>query len=146
MKKRILTLLVLVTMMTNTTFAKDINVTSEVLAAFTAHFTNASDVAWERSENYYKASFDFYNQHLTAYISEEGVILGVKRNIITFDLPMNLQIALKKKFAGYWVSELFEYSVNGDTIYYMAVENAEQKVILQSAGTANWNIHSKKTK
>ena len=146
MKNKILALLVLAMITISTTFANDINVNDNVLAAFSEQFLKASKVNWVKTADYYKASFEFNGQHLSAFFSEEGEMIGVKRNLLSTELPINLQVILNKKYSGYWVSELFEYAANGETTYYISVENADQNLTLQSVGSTDWLTFSRKTK
>ena len=50
--------------------------------------------------------------------------------------------SLKKKYEGFWISDLFEASKNDSTNYYITVENADTKIILNSSGTG-WNVYNK---
>jgi hypothetical protein len=85
-------------------------------------------------------------QHLTAFYSEDGEPMGVKRNLLTTELPINLQLILKKKYSDYWVSELCEYATSGESNYYIVVENADYSLVLHSLGTGDWSFFSRKSK
>lgn len=47
---------------------------------------------------------------------------------------------------GYWVSDLFEVAKNGTTSYYITLENADTKLVLQSTGGSNWSEFKKEKK
>src|SRR2546429_9207330 len=110
MKKKILSLSMFVIIAINSAFANEVPVNQNVLAAFSEQFTEASEVNWQKTKSYYIASFEFNGQHLIVFFTEEGATMGIKRNLTTLELPINLQLMLKKKYSGYWVSELCEYA------------------------------------
>lgn len=148
MKKKTLALLVLGMIMINTIFANDISidVNKKVLTAFENEFVKASDVSWIKNNDYYKASFQSNGQHLNAFFSEEGEMLGVSRNLITTELPINLQASLADEYSAFWVSGLFEYASNGESKYYITMEDADRELLLMSVGTSDWSVFTKKNK
>ena len=136
MKKMILTLAIVFTAFSS--FANEEKVTTKVLNAFRNEFTTAIEVEWTVANNYYMATFTYNNKYVFAYYSAEGNLLGLTHYISSADLPMNLQNNLKKEFSEYWISDLFEVAKNGRTEYYVTLENAGKKVVLQSSNGNNW--------
>jgi hypothetical protein len=145
MKKKITTLALLAVIMTTSIFASGkTNITnSDVLTAFTAKFANASDVTWEKGQDFIKASFKLNEQYLFAYYTERGELLGVCRNIHANQLPLNLQVELKKMTANGWITELFEYASNNDNAYFVTIESADQQLQLKSDGYNFWTVYKK---
>lgn len=123
-------------------FANDENVNQKILDAFRTEFTTAKEVEWSAGSNYYKATFSYNGKYVFAYYSENGELLGLTRYISPADLPLSLQNSLKKKYESFWISDLFEASKNDSTNYYITVENADTKIILNSSGTG-WNVYNK---
>jgi hypothetical protein len=140
MKKMILALAILVS--TLSAFAGNVNVSEKVLNAFKTEFITAKEVVWSAGSNYYKATFNFNGKYVFAFYSENGELLGLTRYISPTDLPFLLQNSLKKNYADYWVSDLFEVSKNGEINYCITLENADSKVVLNSSGTA-WDVYHK---
>jgi hypothetical protein len=145
MKKKFVTLLAFVMLLVTTSFANGTDVSKNVLTSFSSTFAKATDVSWEKTDSYYKASFRINGQSLNAFLSEAGEIIGISRNIISSELPIGLQTSLYKKSLNkngstYWISDLFEYTSGDETKYYLTVENADQKTILQSVGTYDWSL------
>jgi hypothetical protein len=140
MKKMILTLAIALS--TLSVFASDENVNQKVLNAFNTEFATAKEVEWTVTSNYYKATFNYNGKYVFAYYNENGELLGLTRYLSPFDLPLALQTNLKKNYAGYWVSDLFEAAKNDGTNYYITLENAETKIVLKSYGNS-WSIHNK---
>jgi hypothetical protein len=144
MKKIIITLAI--ALGTLSSFAREVNVSSTVLTAFKSDFISAKEVTWTVSRDYYKATFVFNDQHVFAFYSTEGELLGTTRYISSLDLPVNLQAGLKKGYSNYWISDLFEVSNSEGTGYYITVEDADSKIVLKSTGGDNWRVYQKTTK
>ena len=144
MKKIILTLAIALSTMYS--FAGEVKVSSKVLNAFNSEFNSAKEVAWTATNSYYKAAFLFNDQHVFAFYSTEGELLGLTRYISSLDLPIRLQAGLKKDYSNYWISDLFEVSNSEGTGYYITLQNADSKIVLKSTGGESWKTYEKKTK
>jgi|SRR5688572_23756897 len=127
-------------------FAGEENVNSKVLNAFSREFAGAKDVKWTENETFYKASFVFNGQYVYAFYKLDGELMAMTRNISSLDLPMSLQTSLKKNYASYWISDLFEISNNDGTNYYITMESAGSKIVLKSSSGGNWSIFKKSAK
>src|SRR5688572_3494516 len=125
-----------------TVFAGE-GVSSKVLDAFNKEFTGAKEVQWINADEFYKASFVFNGQNVSAFYQLDGELIAVTRNLSSLELPISLQTNLKNKYSGYWISDLFELSNREGTHYYITLENADSKVILTSDGTGKWSSFKK---
>ena len=137
MKKVILMLAVAISSVCAFAREENANIDSKVLEAFNSEFVTAKNVTWTVGQHFYKASFTFNDQFVSAFYSEEGDLLGVARNIVSLDLPIKLQAKLKKDYSKFWISGLVEHSGKSGTSYFITLENADQKVVLKSEGN-NW--------
>ncbi|RYG44226.1 MAG: hypothetical protein EOO01_19915 [Chitinophagaceae bacterium] len=144
MKKIILTLAIALS--TLAVFATETKVNTVVLTKFNSEFAGATDVNWTAGTSFYKASFVYNTQLVTAFYSFEGEMLGLARNISSLDLPMNLQTSLKKEYGGRWITELFELSNDGGTSYYITLEQADTKIVLKSENGSQWSVYKKSIK
>jgi hypothetical protein len=144
MKKIILTIAIAISSFA--VFANNTDINSSVLKAFNKEFSGASEVAWTAGAQFYKASFVHNTQHLTAFYTYSGELLGVARNISSLDLPMNLQASLRNDYGGRWITELFEMSTEEGTTYYITLEQADSKIVLQSADGHQWSVYKKAVK
>jgi hypothetical protein len=81
-----------------------------------------------------------------AYYSEEGNLLAVTRNITSSQLPIGLMTEVKKNYGGYWISDLFEIAMNGETSYYITLQNGDYSLVMKSNGNANWEVFRKERK
>src|SRR6267154_2853361 len=137
MKKIILTLAIAVS--TLSAFAGEDNVSPKVLDAFKTEFTTAKEVEWTAGSNYYKATFTYNGKHVFAFYNTDGELLGLTRYLSPVDLPIGLQTNLKKNYSKYWVSDLFEVAKNNGTSYYITLENADTKIVLNAADGNDWS-------
>ena len=139
MKKMILSLAIALS--TFSAFAAgEETVNQKVLNAFKNEFATAKEVEWTATDDYYKASFLYNESYVFAYYSPDGELLGMTRYISPSDLPIHLQMSLKKKYSNYWVSDLFEVAKNNATSYYTTIENADATIILKSTGGSEWSV------
>ena len=128
----------------NAAFAnKTENVSYKVENAFHQEFSQAKDVTWEKTDAFYRAAFKMNNEVMTAYFSTDGQFMGVVRNILSTQLPINLQTSLKKDYESYWITELFEYARPDSNGYFITIRNADQVVILQSTDGSSWSTYHK---
>lgn len=144
MKKIILT--IAIALYSICSFANEAKVNTSVLNAFNSEFSSAKEVKWTSSAEFYKVSFMYDEQHLTAFYSFNGNMLAMARNISSLDLPLNLQKSLKKDYSGRWISELFELSNGEGTSYYITLEQADSRIVLKSENGANWSVYKKSSK
>lgn len=144
MKKIILTIAIAVCSLA--VFANETNVNASVLNTFSKDFAGATEVNWTSGNQFYKANFIYNAQHVTAFYSFNGEMLGLARNISSLDLPMRLQTSLKKDYGGRWISELFELSNAEGTSYYITLEQADSKLILKSEDGSSWSVYKKAVK
>jgi hypothetical protein len=142
--KKIL-LLLAITISTLSAFANEEKVSSKVLEAFQNEFTTAKEVNWSAGENYFKAEFSFNGQHVSAFYTTEGDLLGLTRYITLLDLPINLQASLKKTYDDFWISDLFEVTKSDNTGYYITLENAGTRIVMKAVADEEWTSY-KKTK
>lgn len=144
MKKMILTLAIAVSSLAS--FAAEESVNAATLNAFNKEFAGAADVTWTVGKSSYKASFTMNDQHLVAYYTPAGELMGITRNISSLDLPLNLQSGLKKNYGSYWISDLFEVSGDEGTSYYITIEKADESIILEASNGGKWSVYKKITK
>lgn len=146
MKKFFIVAMILLTGL-STTFANlRGSINEKVSKAFSKDFAGAQEVTWENKENFAKATFKLGSQVMFAFYSQDGDLLGVTRNIVSSQLPINLLSDLKKGYNSYWITDLFEMGSNSNTSYYVTLENSTHIVVLKSTGTEGWSVFSRTKK
>lgn len=106
--------------------------------SFKKEFSNAQGASWTKFSNYYRVQFTLDSQIMFAVMDTEGKMIGLYRNILSSQLPIQLANDLKSDYSGYWISELFELVQDNQTYYYVTLENASEKVTLKSDNSSNW--------
>jgi len=142
-KKLAITMALLLTLGASYSFARtpDSSISSSIRASFRKDFHNALIISSEVRKNFTKLTFRMDDMIMFAYYSGNGELLAITRNIVSSQLPMNLQMTLKSNYSGFWITELFELSGDNDNCYYVSLENADSKVVLRSNGDT-WEVYS----
>lgn len=118
----------------------------EAVKSLNKEFANAKNVKWEQSKDYLKASFTINNQVLFAVYNNNGELQSVMRNIVSEQLPLSLLTTLKSGYSDYWITELYEVAADGQTSYFVTLENPDAKVVLKSNAEYNWTVSGKTLK
>ena len=121
-------------------------VNARIAKSFQKEFAGAQQVQWVTTKEFVKATFTLNEQVVYAYYSSDGNLLGVTRNIVSGQLPINLLTGLKKNYDNYWITDLFEMATNNENTYYITLENSDHKLVLKSNGTNGWEVFKKERK
>ena len=141
MKKTILATGILLTMALTSAFANDNEgVNQKTKESFKNNFTSTHVVNWQREGDFLKATFTMNNQVMYAYYNENADLVAVTRNILSDQLPISLMTDLRKNYSGYWISDLFEMSAEGQTSYYVTLENADETLVIKSTDFNGWSV------
>lgn len=147
MKKYIVTIVAAFLLVTaGNAMSQNSPVSRIVLTAFSAQFDKASDISWKITGNFIKASFQVNGQYMDAFYSTDGILIAISRNIVSSELPIQLQLGITKNYPGSWITELFEYASNGTSTYYLTMENKDEKFILESDSGNEWHLFKKTVK
>jgi len=121
---------------------KDNVINKAAATSFSTSYNHASNVSWTESSRYSVATFTQNNKIMYAYYDLQGKYLGTIRNIVTTELPKNLSSSLKKQYAKFWVSELFELNNDQESTYYVRVEGANGSRVLRSTDGLSWESYN----
>jgi hypothetical protein len=117
-----------------------------VIASFHKEFRTANVLSVENKKDYTKVTFNLNGIVMFAYYSENGDLIAVVRNILSTQLPIRLLMDLKQNHADYWITDLFEMDSNGQTIYFVSMENTDMKITLRSGNSTSWETYHKESK
>jgi len=121
-------------------------VNSKIIRSFQKEFAGAQNAQWVTTKDFVKVTFTLNEQVVYAYYDQNGSLLGVTRNILSGQLPINLLTDFKKNYSSYWITDLFEMAGNGENVYYLSLEDSDHKVVLKSNGTNGWDVYRKDKK
>ena len=123
------------------------NVSPRVKAAFENDFSKASRVSWEKTNDFYFASFTLNNVKTDAAYNEAGELVGTSRKISADQMPLCISLALAEKYDGYKVDKTaLELTYEGQTRYYITVENKNQVVKLKCFSNGDLEVENKAKK
>jgi len=114
--------------------------------SFRHDFKNANVISSEINEKFIKVTFSMNNTILSAYYSTGGKLLGVVHNILSSQLPVELQRDLRQGYSNYWINELFEISKDGESNYYVSLENTDEVLNLRATPDQGWEVYSRAKK
>ena len=129
-------------LLTLSSFARSADsISGDIRTSFKRTFRNAQLMSTETRETFTKLTFKTNDVIMFAFYSRSGDLLAVTRNILSSQLPLNLLLSLKSDYSAYWITELFEFTSNDDSCYYISLESADAKVTLRSSGDT-WEVYS----
>lgn len=145
MKKIKTVLTAIVMLLSVSSFATDPeNVSAAVKAAFQNDFAKASVVKWDKTDDFYFASFLLNDVRVDAAYTEEGELIGTSRNIQASQMPLAVSLAIAEKYNGYQVSDVVtELTFASATRYYVTVSNEKQSVRLKCFNNGDIEVESK---
>jgi len=148
MKKIKTTLTAIVMLVAATAFANDgDNVTSKVRAAFQQDFSRASSVSWKVNSDFYFATFQLNGVSVDAAYNSDGELVGTSRKIDVDQVPLAVSMEIAKKYSGYTVSsKVAELNFEGETRYYIDVQDNAQALTLKCASNGDLSVVSKTKK
>ncbi len=122
-------------------------VTPVVKAAFENDFSKATLVKWDKTEEFYFASFLLNNVKVDAAYTENGELIGTSRRIVADQMPLSISVALAEHYNGYEVDDsVVELTHQSVTRYYVTVSNKSQTVKLKCYSNGDLEIESKTKK
>jgi hypothetical protein len=141
-----LTAALLLTIGIGSSFARNPNNGDDnVNAYFHKDFREAELLETKSGTDYTRFTFKMSGMILSAFYSNKGELLAITHNIKSTQLPLTLLMQVRNDYNGFWITELFELNSNGESTYYITLENADKTITLRSSAN-NWDVFSKSTK
>lgn len=138
MKKSFLTLTVILSVISITTFAGTTpNADPRAEKAFQQQFAGASNVKWSKVEGGYLEAFFTWADHRTiAYFTPEGEFAGSIRNLLFNQLPLSVMRTIDSYYKNDVVVEIKEITNADGTHYSVLVEQKgrQYNVKINNAG------------
>lgn len=148
MKKFKTVLTAIVMLFTFSAFATDpVKLSPAVKAAFQNDFSKANDVKWEKSNDFYFATFTLNNVTVDAAYTEAGELVGTSRKISKELIPLSISLALSAHYEGYEVGKtVTELTYENVTRYYVTVSNKTETVSLKCYSNGDLDIERRTKK
>lgn len=103
------------------------------LQAFEASYGKNKTAVWTCTAQGCQVEFEHKGQYITAVYNLSGKLRFYKKHILSTQLPVSLQLALKNRMNGYWISDVQETSARSGATYLLTLENASKKVTLNAS-------------
>jgi len=118
-----------------------VKISQVVKTAFENDFSKASQVIWQKSNEFYFASFTLNNVNVDAAYTESGELIGTSRRISVDQMPLSISLAIAEKYKGYKVDEsVVELTFEGTTRYYVNVSNESHELKLKCYSNGDLDI------
>ena len=141
-KKAAVMMTLLLVLGTSYSFAKPVDsVDGDIRISFKKSFRGAQLMGTETHAAFTKLTFKMNESVMFAFYSKNGELLAVTRNITSSQLPLSLLLSLKNDYKAYWITELFEFTGDDDSCYYVSLESADAKMTLRSTGDS-WEVYT----
>ncbi len=130
--KKILIAAILAVAVGGSAFAADASkLNYRIKTSFASQFDGAKDVNWTTRETFVKADFTLAGEKIEAFFSTDGELIATARKIQYGILPINALKKIQKKYPDAKVDASIEYEQDGEKSYFVALEDAGKKQILQ---------------
>ena len=109
-------------------------------------FASATNIDWEKKQGAFEAEFRIGKAEHTVYISDDGGLLMIKKEMPTDSLPAQVAATIKRDYADYSIDEVELLEKDGIQYYEVELEKKQAKdveVVYTTAGTIATNISSK---
>jgi hypothetical protein len=145
MKKIKTVLTAIVMLLSASSFATDPeNVSPVVKAAFQNDFAKASLVNWDKTDDFYFASFLLNDVRVDAAYTEAGELVGTSRGITANQMPLGISLAIAEKYSGYQIGKaVTELTFASVTRYYVTVSNDIQTLRLKCLANGDIEVEGK---
>ncbi len=143
MKKLIIAAIAIVAF-TTTSFAGDGSKKASywVLNQFNHTYADATNVNWQVTDQFAKATFILDEIKVEAYYNQfDGTFIGQSKAVATQDLPKNAVKAITKKYSNYSIKEVIEFSNASDVDFYVSLESTTQKLVLKISRAGEIEIY-----
>lgn len=145
MKKTTSILAALMLLFSVSSFATEKNdVIPQVQLAFEKDFATVTDVSWLEKESFYFASFKLNGVYSSAAYNADGELLGTSRVIEAVQLPLSISMAINKKYDDFELPKsVTEITYEGQTYYYITLDNAVKTISLKCYSNGDIQVESK---
>lgn len=89
---------------------------------FHKRFPNATEISYKTSEELTFVKFTWEGLKLEAFYDEEGNLLATARFLPFSNLPLSVQLSIRKQYPDYLDTQVIEYDGQDDSVSYYVTE------------------------
>lgn len=144
MKKKILILTTSLVLMLSASFANSgaHPIPKYVSTVFANDFSRARDIQWESYNGYYKVSFEDMGKTAYAYYTRAGEFMGFAVHMSADKLPVALRTMINQQYPGYWITDLYQFTIDTTAGFFVTLENADHQITLKAEAGDTWSLYS----
>ncbi|RTL58248.1 MAG: hypothetical protein EKK37_07875 [Sphingobacteriales bacterium] len=117
------------------------NINKEAMANFANEFKNASDVTWDKEEDFSFAHFILGNERLVAAYDETGKHISTSRFIEFSELPLAVTLNVKERFPeAVKIGRVAEVVFDNYASYYFTIVTKKQVLRIKSSADGYINV------
>jgi hypothetical protein len=120
------------------------NVSYSVQHAFSADFSDATNIAWSVNKNCQKVDFTVDGTKKTAFYTLAGDFLGVTQYAAYSAIPAKSQKLIADEYKGYTANSVIVYQANESVVsdidatsYFVDLKNTDHEVLVRVTGSGS---------
>lgn len=117
-----------------------------VTSSFADDFSQARDSKWETYNGYYKVSFNDMGKTAYAFYTRAGEFMGFAVHLAADKLPVTLRSVIAEQYPGYWIADLYQFTIDSTAGFFITLENAEGKIMLKAEAGETWSLFAQEKK
>ena len=118
------------------------HISPQAIIEFKKNFKDAVNIEWTEVGELSRVRFNYNNETLYAFYSDQGERICMGRIISLSQLPLPLQMQFQNKLSAYTVLEIFEIYNDNGLSFYISAKDKNKKITFKSLGM-NWIMYSK---
>jgi hypothetical protein len=108
-------------------------VSEKVLISFQKEFAKAINISWmpEKNKTIYHAKFEYNDEPVEAFFTEDGTLVSTARFISERKLPILIMRELADQYSGYNIRQVVEFTNEAETSYVVNAFNSKETIIVK---------------
>jgi hypothetical protein len=108
-------------------------ISSKVLQSFQQEFAKATNISWmpDKNKNIYHARFEYNNELVEAFFTDDGTLVSTARFISERQLPIMVIKELLNNYSFYTIRQVVEITDEQETSYIVNAYNEKETLILK---------------
>jgi hypothetical protein len=108
-------------------------ISSKVLQSFQQEFAKATNISWmpDPNKNIYHARFQYNNEPVEAFFTDDGTLVSTARFISERQLPIMVIKELLNNYSFYTIRQVVEITNEQETSYMVNAYNDKETLVLK---------------
>jgi len=108
-------------------------ISPKVLKSFQQEFAKATNISWmpDKDKNIYHARFQYNNEPVEAFFTDDGTLVSTARFISERQLPIMVIKELLNNYSFYTIRQVVEFTNGQETSYMVNAYNEKETLVLK---------------